>query len=246
MAHIQSVSSTGTSSGTSVTFPAFTAIGAGNCVVGTVVIHNATNTVTSTTIGGVSATLFTGDWAAYGAPYSALPFALFNITGGPTTLTINFSGAPTGTDHYLAFDEYSGQASVDQHASASGAGGAVTSLAPNITTTVDGCTIWTLCDPSVAPTTPSGFTARLSDATNHEYTADEAQATHGSVTATWTFASNTAFAAIMSLTPPSVTVFSDSGGRFEITLSAQADAQRAVDLSLTARSGNERRLVRWN
>ena len=201
MAHVQAVGSTGTSSGAAVTFPAFTAIGAGHCVVGVVIIHNLTNTVTSVTIGGVSATLFTGDWALYGTPYSALPFALFNIAGAPTTLTINFSGTPAGTDHYLAFDEYSGQASVDHHASVSGAGSSVTTLAPNITTTVDGCTIWTLCDPSGTPTTPSGFTARLSDTVNHQFTADELQATHGSVTATWTFASNPAFAAIMSLTP---------------------------------------------
>jgi hypothetical protein len=150
--HIQAVGSTGTSSGSAVTFPAFTAIGAGHCVVGTVIIDNPTNIVNSVTVGAVSATLLTGDFQNYDPAYSMLPFYLFNISGGQTTVTINFSGTPTSTDHYLAFDEYSGQSAIDGHASLAGNTSSA-ALTPSIITAISGDTIWTGCFPSTTPTT---------------------------------------------------------------------------------------------
>jgi hypothetical protein len=199
IAHVQSVGGTGTSSGTAVTFPAFPAIGSGHTVVGLLLFHNTTNTVTSIVSGANTYNTF--DYLLFGGTgYSAIAFALHGIVGNPTTITVNFSAAPAGTDHYLGFSEYSGASAVAQHA-ANNDVSAGTTLAMSVTTTVPGSTVWTAVNNSAATTPAGGWTRRLTDATDNMSTADILQSVAGAITATWTFPSTSVAGEIIALSP---------------------------------------------
>ncbi len=182
--HIQSKSATVNSVAAVATFTGFAPIGAGNFVVAYFQVNNATNTISSVAMGSNNLTVanFLANVGATG--YSAFIAYGFNITGAPTTLVVTFTGAPTGADQYIAFDEYSGTgAAID---GINNTVAAATSGSAAVTTKGNGDLIWAACCNPTAVGYPSGFTAENNDATLAQFTADETQANFGTVTPTWT------------------------------------------------------------
>jgi hypothetical protein len=183
--HIQSSSQVGTSSGSSVTFSGLSAVGSGNTILAFFQVHQNTNTITSITMGGN--TLTAASFLNPGTTYSTLVAYGLNITGGPTSLTINFSGTPAGTDHYMILDEYSGTGtSVDQTNTTRTT--STTTAAAAVTTTGNGDLIWTgLFNGSlVSNAPPTSFALRNNDVPDGQYSADFVQTSAGTITPTWT------------------------------------------------------------
>ena len=215
IAYVQTIDIIGTSSTTSVTFAGFTAIGAGDSLVCGLLIHNATDTITTVVSGGFTYTAITATFLTYISAYGELLVAGTNITGGPTSINVTFSGTPTGTDHYLHCDEYSGSITsttfgVDG-SSAANASCTTTISTNSITTLSSNDMIWsTASKGGVTWPAPSGggltWTLRASGATGTGIASAEApQVSPGAVAATWSSPSTTnlvsCYAGILAIKP---------------------------------------------
>ena len=243
MAFVQAVQ--GALAGGQVTSQSATgsAIGSGNTVVGAIALDyvNGATAVSSITDNASGNTYTVLDTLNDGSKIELVTFIGTNITGGPTTITVNFTNSGPSFPQ-VVWNEYSSVGGNDGHTiqyqTSVGTGtDAVTS--GSVTTTVNGDTVVGFTINSFFPgggtggatvSAGTGYTRRSTDATAGDWdatTEDLTQASAGAVAGTFTVgtASGDWLTAVIALKP---------AGTFSVSLTESASAADTLTEIMTA------------
>lgn len=185
-AFVQAFSVGTTASGSSATTSSFTAIGANDALICDFWTSSGPglNSVTDNGSGDTYSTAALS-WNASGKVYA---FWGITLSGGPTSLTLNFASGSEAP--FVRCTEYSNVGSVN----ITGGPTEIDSANPSIsiTTTAANTLVYEISytNSATQPTAPSGFTVRQNHfSSTGEVAADNTVASAGTVTATWTTAS---------------------------------------------------------